>query len=199
MALILLYLSLVVSLYAVRDFSFQVIAAVFVSVFLLFIPSKRVKSGFIPISMFLVFTFGGNLFFHPGKILYGSGLFSVTDEGLVAAAVRTLRVFTMIYGAKVLTSLLPLEEIIEIMNRLLGPFERIGLPVKEFFSIMGLTVKSFPLLTEHLSKAYREGKQKNEIKGFRNRLRYGVSFMLPVFIESIRSPERFFVSENSKS
>jgi energy-coupling factor transporter transmembrane protein EcfT len=85
------------------------------------------------------------------------------------------------------------------MDRLLGPLEKTGIPVKEFFAIMGLTMKSFPLLTAHLSKTYREERENMNIRGFRNRMGHMVTFMMPVFIESIRTPERFFIGESEKA
>ncbi|HEX8948314.1 MAG TPA: hypothetical protein VF790_05085, partial [Dissulfurispiraceae bacterium] len=107
MSFILLYVCLTASLFLVRDFHYHLAAAAAITLALFFLPRKTVKGGFVPITVFLLFTFCGNLFFHSGRILYGSGLFSITDEGLAAANVRTLRVFTMIYGAKILTSMLP--------------------------------------------------------------------------------------------
>ncbi|GAB4415505.1 MAG: hypothetical protein OHK0032_11640 [Thermodesulfovibrionales bacterium] len=142
--------------------------------------------------VFLLFTFAGNLFFHSGRIIYGNGLLSVTDEGLRFAGIRTLRVFSMIGGAKILTALLPPDKMIQAMDRILRPLERIGLPVRDFFSIMGLTLKSFPLLTDYLLRTYREDIKKNELRGFRNRIRHMASFLMPIFVKSIRSPENFF-------
>lgn len=154
------------------------------------------SSGLFPITLFLLFTFGGNLFFHSGRIIYDNGFFSITDEGFRIAAVRTLRIFSMIFGAKILTEVLSIDEIIRSFGNILSPLERVGVPVKDFFSVMGLTLKSFPLLMDHLVKTYREEAMSNEILGFRKRLRHMASFLMPVFIESIRTPESFFKRDN---
>jgi len=77
--------------------------------------------------------------------------------------------------------------------------EKIGVPVKEFFFLMGLTVKSFPVVTRHLLQAYRDNWRAGESEGFRNRIRNMVSFMMPIFIESIRCPESFFLPEDDQS
>ncbi|MGD0886668.1 MAG: energy-coupling factor transporter transmembrane component T [Thermodesulfovibrionales bacterium] len=199
MTFILLYVGLAISLFWVRDITYHMAVAIIVFLLLFSVPFKKVKSGLIPILLFLLFTFGGNLFFHPGKLLYGSGLFLITDEGLAIANVRTLRVFSMIYGAKILTFLLPLDEMILAMDKVLRPLEKIGVPVKEFFFLMGLTVKSFPVVTRHLLQAYRDNWRAGESEGFRNRIRNMVSFMMPIFIESIRCPESFFLPEDDQS
>ena len=158
------------------------------------LPLKRVKGGLIPIILFLLFTFAGNLFFQPGRILYGNDLLSVTDEGLLMAGTRTLRILSMIFAAKILTGILSMDEMIHSLETVLKPLERIGLPVKDFFYVTGLTLKAFPLLMNHLVKTYREEITNQDNRGFRGRMRHMVSFLLPVFVESIRSPEVFFVS-----
>jgi energy-coupling factor transport system permease protein len=195
---ILLYVLLAASLFLVRDIHYHLAAAAGVTLSLLFLPRKMVKGGLVPITVFLLFTFCGNLFFHSGRILYGSGFLSITDEGLVAANVRTLRLFSMIYGAKILTFVLPPERMIGVLGRVFSPLERIGIPAGELFSVMGLTLKSFPLLTSRVSKAYRENMDNRESEGFRSRIKHLVSFLLPVFVDSIRSPEDFFGDEKGE-
>jgi energy-coupling factor transport system permease protein len=195
MASIILYLVVAASLYFVHNVYYHAAIAIAISLSLLLLPSRTVKAGVFPITLFLLFTFGGNLFFHSGRILASIGPLSITDEGLSFAGIRTLRVFSMIFGAKILTTFLTYEEIIHALSRLLGPLEKLGLPVKDFFSVMGLTLKSFPLLTRHLLEAFRERRRTQEIHGFRNRLMHITSFMMPLFFESIRSPEHFFVNE----
>lgn len=187
-----LYVVFALSLFFIRNIYSHLFIALSVSFFLLLLPFRAIKGGLIPIIVFLLFTFGGNIFFHPGRIIYGNGFLSITDEGIRFASIRTLRVFSMIGGAKILTSLLPPGEMIKAMDRILRPLERIGLPVSEFFSIMGLTLKSFPLLTDYLLRTYREDIKKNELRGFLSRVKHTALFLMPIFVESIRSPEKFF-------
>lgn len=98
----------------------------------------------------------------------------------------------MLFGAKILTGLMPVEEMVRAFERMLSPLQRIGVPVKDFFSVMALTLESFPILIDYLGKTYREDVRNNEIRGFRMRIRHMVSFLMPVFVKSIRSPESFF-------
>ncbi len=194
-----LYILLVIGLFVIQDLKVQLIAAsaVFLAA-LIFLPFKKVRGGFIPITIFLSFTFAGNLFFHPGRIIFSKGPLSVTDEGLQLASLRTARVFTMLFGAKILTFLLPAREMVRAFERMLRPLERLGVPVKDFFSVMALTLESFPVLIDYLGKAYREDARNNDIKGFRGRIRHVVSFMMPVFVKSMHSPESFFESPDKK-
>ena len=156
------------------------------------IPISSLIRGWIPITIFLVFTFFSNLFFQHGRILYQAGPLFVTEEGLTAALLRTIRIFCMIAGAKILTATTGIEQLISGFAKLLRPFERMGVPVEEFFSTMGLTMKSLPRLKEQVHREYRTMVKDKKIMGFRNRAKVISSFLMPLFVKSIRSPEKFF-------
>jgi|MudIll2142460700_1097286.scaffolds.fasta_scaffold15833_2 energy-coupling factor transport system permease protein len=193
--IIFLYVLFVTTLFFIQDIVLHgIIALTVFCIAVIVLPLKRLKGGLVPIALFLLFTFAGNLFFQPGRILYGNDLLSVTDEGLLMAAIRTLRILSMIFAAKILTGILSMDEMIHSLEAVLKPLERIGLPVKDFFCVMGLTLKAFPVLMNHLVKTYREEITNHDNHGFPRRMRHIVSFLLPVFVESIRSPEAFFVS-----
>jgi energy-coupling factor transport system permease protein len=195
-----LYVAFIVCLFFVQSIYIHAFIAVAVSVLvLLVLPPGKAKSGLFPITLFLFFTFAGNLFFHSGRILYDSFLFSITDEGLHLAGVRTLRVFSLIFAAKLFTGVLPVDEIIRALEGILRPLEKVGLPVRDFFSVMGLTLKSFPVLTTYLLQEYREHMKNNGIQGFRQRVKHMVAFLMPVFVKSIRSPESFFAPSDTEA
>lgn len=155
------------------------------------IPMSSLLRGWIPITVFLCFTFFSNLFFQHGRILFQAGPFFVTEEGLIAALLRTIRIFCMIAGAKILTATTGIEPLISAFAKLLKPFERVGVPVEEFFSTMGLTMKSLPRLKEQVVREYRTTVKDRKITGFRNRAKVISSFLMPLFVKSIRSPETF--------
>ncbi len=196
---ICVYIFFVISLFIIREVEVQAIAATLVLlVAMILLPLKKIKRGLVPISVFLLFTFGGNLFFHPGRIVYANTLLTITDEGLRLAGMRTLRVFSMLYGAKILTGLLSIDGMVDAFERMLMPLQRLGVPVKDFFSVTALTLKSFPVLIDYLGKTYREEIRNNGIRGFRRRIAHMVSFMMPVFVKSMRSPESFFGAGDKK-
>jgi energy-coupling factor transport system permease protein len=177
--------------------SLKIYAVIFIilglSIFFLKVPFRAVRSGWIPISIFLLFTFISNVLNQHGKIVYSAGPLTITEEGLNIAAIRTLRVLYMIAGAKVLIATSKTEEVIHGLWRLLGPFERLGLPVKDYFHTMGLTLKCFPILKNLLYENYREQITSANIKGIWNRVKVVSMFLLPMFVESIQNPEKFFI------
>ena len=164
----------------------------FILLLLIRIPFASLKSGWLPISFFLAFTFLSNIFFSHGKILYNLGAIVITEEGMHIAAIRTLRIFFMVAGAKILTATTPLDVMVEALRKTLSPLEKIGMPVGDFFSVMGLTLKCFPRLKDYMAENYRNHKNNTESKGFWGRVNIVSSFLLPMFIQSLQSPEIFF-------
>ena len=140
----------------------------------------------------LLLLFSAICFFNTAEFSCQAGPLFVTDEGLTAALLRTIRIFCMIAGAKVLTATTGIEPLISAFAKLLKPFERLGVPVEEFFSTMGLTMKSLPRLKEQVVTEYRTTVKDGKITGFRNRAKVISSFLMPLFVKSIRSPETFF-------
>jgi energy-coupling factor transport system permease protein len=191
---ILFYLSFIFLVSAVS--SLKAYALIFlllcIAIILLRVPFRIIRSGWIPIGIFLLFTFAGNLFNQHGKILVSSP-FIITQEGLNIALLRTFRILFLIAGAKILIAASGTEEIIHGLWKLLRPFERFGLPVRDFFHTMGLTLKCFPILKDQVYMNYREQIVSADVRGIRNRARAVSLFLLPLFAESIQNPERFFI------
>jgi energy-coupling factor transport system permease protein len=159
-------------------------------------PFKSLKSGWIPISLFLLFTFISNILFQHGRILYSKGPLIITDEGLNIAVIRTMRVFFMIAGAKILTATTQIELLVGAFSKILKPLERLGIPVVEFFSTMGLTLKSLPKLKDQITMTYREKVKEGNITGFWNRAKVISMFLIPLLVKSIQSPEIFFEQDS---
>lgn len=186
------YIIFIVSLFFVHDITIYLLILFAIAFFLLRIPFKSLKSGWIPISLFLLFAFISNVLFQHGKIVYRAGPITITEEGLHIASIRTMRVFFMIAGAKILVATTHIELLIGAFGKLLKPLERLGIPVVEFFSTMGLTIKSLPRLRDQVTEMYREKVKELNITGFWARARVVSMLLMPLFVKSMQSPESFF-------
>jgi len=193
---IILYIVFIVCLLLIKDVTFYLFIFVAISIFLFRIPFKSLKSGWIPISLFLLFTFISNILFQHGRILYSAGPLFITEEGLNIAVIRTMRVFLMIAGARIITATTQIESLIGAFGKILKPLEPLGIPVVEFFSTMGLTMKSLPKLKDQIAANYREKVKEGNIKGFWNRAKVVSMFLVPLMIKSIQSPEIFFEQDS---
>ncbi|MBI3593142.1 MAG: hypothetical protein HY099_06665 [Nitrospirae bacterium] len=205
---LLIYSCFAVTIFLVRNINLHLIMASGVTLLLFFIPFRKVRSGFLPIMLFISFTFISNLFYQSGRVIYVLGSLTITAEGLRLAAIRMLRVFDMVYAAKILTAATPMEDMINSLRKISRPLERIGVPVHEFFTIMALTLKCFPVLKQRLYQGYKEmlngSQEKTEnysgvkfpgykiVFNFRTTMKMIASFLIPLFIESMTEPEKFF-------
>jgi len=194
---ILIYIAFIFGLFFIKNLLFAFYIFILIAIILVRIPITLLIKGWVPITIFLFFTFFSNLFFQHGRILYQAGPVFITEEGLTAALLRTLRIFCMIAGAKILTATTGIEPLISAFAKLLKPLERLGVPVEEFFSTMGFTMKSLPRLKEQVIREYRTTVKDRKITGFRNRAKGIASFLMPLFVKSIRSPETFLNEEVS--
>jgi energy-coupling factor transport system permease protein len=155
-------------------------------------PFSLIKSGWVPISLFLMFTFISNIINQHGRILFSVGAVVITAEGLEIAAIRTMRLFLMITGAKILIASTNTKDIVRTLGKFLRPLERIGVPAKDFSETMGLTLKCFPLIKNMASETYKEKMKAEDIRGFRNKAKTASMFLLDMFVKSIQSPEIIF-------
>ncbi len=189
---IVLYLVFSVSLYFINGLTIYYVLTGILVLFLLRVPFRTLKAGWVPIVLFLSFTFLSNLTNHHGRVLAALGSFLITGDGLEAAAVRTLRLFLMIGGLKVLMAGTPAADLVSALGSLFMPLERLGLPVRDLVHTMGLTLQCFPLLKDMGSELYRRQLALQQGRGFSGRVKVISSFMIPMFVMSVRSPEIFF-------
>ena len=185
-AKILLYIVFSFSLFLVEN-NVAALCLLAASLALLFLPGMR--GGIVPISLFLLATLLGNLFFHPGRILLEAGPLSITDESLRVALVRTARVSGLIAGAKVLTAKTPVVEILGVLERFFLPLERIRVPVSEFFETAALTFRLLPGIRARAVESYRDGVSAATGGGLLSRARIAATLVLPLMIKIMQSPE----------
>ena len=195
---IIAYLGFVVSLFFVRDLTVYLVMFAVISILLCRLPFKSIKKGWVPISLFMAFTFISNVLLQHGKVLLSAGPFVVTDEGLKVASLRAARVFFMIAGAKILTATAGTESLVKSFCELLKPLERLGIPVSEFSSTTTLAVRYLPRIRDQISTGYRKSIAGGDIRGFWNRARVLSLFLIPLFVKSIQSPERFLEDDPNR-
>ena len=155
---IILYTIFVICLFFIKDPAAYlfILPTVLLLIIILRVSFKVLKSGWIPISLLLLFTFISNALFQHGKIWYQTGPLIITDEGLNIAFIRTMRVLLMIAGAKILTATTTPDSLASALGTFLRPLRRLKMPVDDLLQIMGLTLKSLPRLKEEIVGSYRE-------------------------------------------
>ncbi|HDZ87425.1 MAG TPA: hypothetical protein ENH38_02250, partial [Nitrospirae bacterium] len=163
------YIFYTVAVFIIADLKIILVASALLFILMIILPYRKLKTGVVPIALFLSVTFLSNLLFNPGRILYKIGPLVITEEGMYMASVRALRVFLLIAGAKFLTIVTTLEDAINAMGRILSPLEKMGLPVKSFFDTMALSVKILPIISKKISEEYNVRIESSEKKGIRDK------------------------------
>jgi energy-coupling factor transport system permease protein len=191
---IIFYTGFVICLFFIKDPAAYlfIFPTVLLLIIILRVSFRVIKSGWVPISLLLLFTFISNALFQHGKIWYQTGPLIITDEGLNIAFIRTMRVLLMIVGAKILTATTTPDSLANALGTFLRPLRRLKMPVDDLLHIMGLTLKSLPRLKEEIVGSYREKISHENTKGFLNRIKVISTQLVPIFIMSMRVPERYF-------
>lgn len=158
-----------------------------------FVPFRILAAGWLPIGLFLLFTFASNVIGQPGKIVFSLGGMFFTEEGIRLAVIRTMRILLMIAGVKIFIASAKTEEMLGAIGMMFHPLERFGVPVKDFFHAMSLTVTCFPSLKKRASELYRAHRPEGGAS-FLERARSLTAFLIPFFLLSLQSPEIFFSS-----
>lgn len=193
------YLFFVVTLFIMQNMLFYALVSAVIALLFVRIPAESLKRGWIPALLLLLFTFFSNVFFSYGTVVFSAGPVLITDEGLRIASFRTVRIFFMLAGAKILTASLPLAEIIKAFSNMLKPLEKTGLPVYDFFSTMGLTLKCLPALKDYLAEHYKKNTDSEKNNGFLAKARITSALILPMLIQGMNTPEIFFKKESAGS
>jgi len=183
-AKILLYLFLVIAIFLFDNFTFSILLLFLTVILAARVPISVLKRGLVPILFFLMFTFLSNVLFQEGTVYSEIFGFPVTEEGLRRGGLLTLRLFTLILGAKILTATTEAGDLVRGMTVLLGPAGRIGF-VSELMLTMSLTLRLLPIVYDEAMELYRNVKNSEE-PGFSGKIKHAVSLLTPLFERSLQ-------------
>ena len=147
-------------LYLISLFLFDNIGGYLVAtVFLVFVirvskvPFKFIVRGLRPVIMLLMITVLFNLFLtRTGNILVTFWVFQITDYGLKTALLMAIRLIYLILGSSLMTFTTTPNALTDGIESLLGPFQKIKLPVHEIAMMMSIALRFIPILLEETDK-----------------------------------------------
>ena len=183
-AKILLYLVLVIAVFLIEKFVFGLLLLLGTVIIAVRVPFSTLKRGLVPIMFFLLFTFLSNVLFQEGTVYYEMFGLSLTEEGLIRGGQLTLRLFTLILGAKILTATTEAGDLVRGMTALLGPAGRVGF-VSELMLTMSLTLRLLPIVYDEAVELYRNVKNSGG-SGIAGKIKLAVSLLTPLFERSLQ-------------
>jgi len=112
----------------------------------------------------------------------------VTREGMVLGAIFAWRIALMVSTAAVLTATTAPVDLGDALERLLGPLERIGVPVHELAMISVIALRFVPTLLDEAHRIIKaqEGRGASFEGGLVARARSAVPILVPLFASAFR-------------
>ena len=116
------------------------------------VPAGRVIASVRPLMVFLAVLSLFNLFFvRTGNVVATLGPVSVTDGGVLAAALYTARfALALVLGSLIMLTTTP-TQLSDAFDRMLSPLSRVGLPGHEVAMVFSLMMRFIPTLADEAS------------------------------------------------
>ena len=201
---ILISFAFVIDLFLVNNFEGYIFIAgfIFFSVIISRVKFKFIFNGLKPIFVLLIFTAALNILMLDGKVrLFHWGFIWIYKEGVIIAAFMVMRLTFLIVGTSLLTLTTSPIELTDGIEKLLGPFKRIGLPAHELAMMMTIALRFIPTLideTDKIMKAQMARGADFESGNIINRARNLIPLLVPLFISSFRRADDLAMAMESR-
>jgi energy-coupling factor transport system permease protein len=141
------------------------------------------------------------LFTTPGRTLVTAWGLRVTVEGLQAGSVQVYRICLLVAISALLTYTTSPSQLAHGTEALLGPLERIGVPVRDISLVLTIALRFVPTVVdeiETISRAQRARGVELNAGGLMHRLRSLVPVFVPVFVAAVRRAEELAVAMDAR-
>lgn len=181
----------IIDLFIINNFWGYIPSLLFIacSIIISRIGVKYIFKGLRPILVILLITALINMFLTPGTVLYAIGPLKLTREGLRLAGFMVLRLIFLIIGTSILTLTTSPMRLTDGIEKLLGPFKKIGVPAHELAMMMTIALRFIPTLideTDRIMKAQMARGADFESGNIIKRAKNLIPLLVPLFISSFR-------------
>lgn len=168
-------------------------AAVAAAILAAHVPLGRLISQVKPVVAFLLVTSVFNLFFvHTGTVLAALGPVRIYTDGAWAAVLYTARFFLLLLAGGLLLLTTTPTALCDAFERLLGPLEKLGLPVTQAALVLSIALRFVPTLateTDNIIAAQTARGADLEGKSALAYARACVPLIVPLFASALRHAE----------
>lgn len=195
--LFMIILFIVNSLWALL-LAFAFVAAAFIISGISF---KYAIRGMRPVLYIIIFTVVLNMFFTDGNVLLKIGPVKITEEGLVLAAVVSIRVFLLIASASIMTYTTTPITLTDGIEKLMNPLKKIKFPVHEMAMMMTIALRFIPTLIDETDKIMKAQASRGADIGSGNLLQRAKSFipvLIPLFVSSFRRADDLAIAMEAR-
>lgn len=153
------------------------------------VPFRYILRGMKPILFLLIFTAAFNLFGTKGDIALEWKFITITWQGMRKALFMAMRLIYLIIGSSMMTYTTTPNQLTGAIEKLLGPLEKIKVPIHDFAMIMSLALRFIPILLEEANRIINaqsaRGADFEEGKIW-HRMRAMISILVPLLVSAIR-------------
>jgi len=166
------------------------------------IPVRYTLKGLKSVLLIVVFAGAVNLFTTAGTPLSGGGpLHYITWEGVDITIRMTFRISLLVIGASLLTFTSSPISLTDGIEKLMGPFKRIGIPVHEIAMMMSIALRFIPTLLEETDKIMKAQAARGadfDTGNLLQRARSFVPVLVPLFVSAFRRADDLAVAMESR-
>ncbi|ATW27143.1 energy-coupling factor transporter transmembrane component T family protein [Candidatus Formimonas warabiya] len=193
----------IIALFFAHDYYSYFVAILFslLLIFLSRVPIKILLRGLKPIFIFVIITAFIHLFFTPGTEIWRWKILKLTKEGLDQAIFMSIRLILLIGVSSLLTLTTTPVSLTDGMERLLGPFKKIGLPAHELAMMMTIALRFIPTLleeTEKIMKAQVSRGANFSSGSLLKRAKVLVPLLVPLFISAFKRAEELALAMEAR-
>jgi energy-coupling factor transport system permease protein len=171
------------------------------------IPIGYILTGSRIFLAFLVFILAFQVLFYPGDVpesdyLWHWGILSVSTEGLYTAGILALRVILLYYITTMLMLTTSLVDLTNGLELILGPLQRLRVPVNELVLVFVIAIKFVPVFIEEMERLARAQTARGvpfDEGGAITRARRIGRLLIPIFISGFARADTLTIAMNTRS
>ncbi len=142
-----------------------------------------------PILPIVIFTAVLNIFFIEGEPLFEWKFISISDRGVLTAALMCVRIVSLIAGSSLLTYTTTPIALTDGLERLLKPLNKVKVPVHELSMMMTIALRFIPTLIDETGKIIAAQKARGADMESGNAIQKAkalVPILIPLFVSAFR-------------
>lgn len=165
------------------------------------VPVRFIFKGLKAVVFIILLTFVLNLFMFDGTVLWHWKFLTITYEGLYRSCFMALRLILLIIGTSMLTLTTKPMELTDGLEKLLKPFNRLGLPSHEIALMMSIALRFIPTLLEETDKIMKAQQARGadfESGNLIQRVKNMIPILIPLFVGSFRIAQDLALAMESR-
>jgi len=165
------------------------------------VPLRQSVKGVKPLLFILIITAILNIFFTGGTPIFAIGPVKVTYEGIFAAIKLFLRLLMLVITASLVTITTTPMTMTDGIEKLLKPFEKIGVPAHEIAMMMSIALRFVPTLldeTNRIMKAQASRGANFDTGSIFSRIKSFIPVLVPLFVSAFKRADELAEAMESR-